>query len=33
MTGVFSLLPDGRPGLLDPLLSGAWLSGGSAEET
>ncbi|WP_251091906.1 NADH-ubiquinone oxidoreductase-F iron-sulfur binding region domain-containing protein [Streptomyces sp. Caat 7-52] len=27
MTGVFSLLPEGRPGLLEPLLSGAWLSG------
>ncbi|MBL1082644.1 Fe-S-binding domain-containing protein [Streptomyces actinomycinicus] len=31
MTGVFSLLPEGRPGLLDPLLSGAWLSGGSED--
>ncbi|MEU6091798.1 NADH-ubiquinone oxidoreductase-F iron-sulfur binding region domain-containing protein [Streptomyces sp. NPDC047085] len=31
MTGVFSLLPDGRPGLLAPLLSGAWLSGGSED--
>jgi NADH:ubiquinone oxidoreductase subunit F (NADH-binding) len=31
MTGVFSLLPEGRPGLLDPLLSGAWLSGGGED--
>ncbi|SOD91290.1 NADH-ubiquinone oxidoreductase-F iron-sulfur binding region domain-containing protein [Streptomyces sp. Ag109_G2-15] len=31
MTGVFSLLPEGRPGLLAPLLSGAWLSGGSED--
>ncbi|MFF5019319.1 NADH-ubiquinone oxidoreductase-F iron-sulfur binding region domain-containing protein [Streptomyces sp. NPDC001165] len=33
MTGVFSLLPDGRPGLLAPLLSGAWLSGGSEDSS
>ncbi|MFJ4582740.1 NADH-ubiquinone oxidoreductase-F iron-sulfur binding region domain-containing protein [Streptomyces echinatus] len=31
MTGVFSLLPEGQPGLLDPLLSGAWLSGGGED--
>ncbi|WP_336111499.1 NADH-ubiquinone oxidoreductase-F iron-sulfur binding region domain-containing protein [Streptomyces sp. PTD9-10] len=31
MTGVFSLLPDGRLGLLAPLLSGAWLSGGGED--
>ncbi|MFJ9817415.1 NADH-ubiquinone oxidoreductase-F iron-sulfur binding region domain-containing protein [Streptomyces sp. NPDC101151] len=31
MTGVISLLPEGRPGLLAPLLSGAWLSGGSED--
>ncbi|MFI8240402.1 NADH-ubiquinone oxidoreductase-F iron-sulfur binding region domain-containing protein [Streptomyces sp. NPDC085866] len=31
MTGVFSLLPDGQPGLLTPLLSGVWLSGGSED--
>ncbi|MFF2205053.1 NADH-ubiquinone oxidoreductase-F iron-sulfur binding region domain-containing protein [Streptomyces sp. NPDC058145] len=31
MTGVFSLLPEGRPGLLDPLLSGAVLPGGSED--
>ncbi|WP_316751435.1 NADH-ubiquinone oxidoreductase-F iron-sulfur binding region domain-containing protein [Streptomyces herbicida] len=31
MTGVFSLLPEGRPGLLAPLQSGARLSGGSED--
>ncbi|MFF7751760.1 NADH-ubiquinone oxidoreductase-F iron-sulfur binding region domain-containing protein [Streptomyces sp. NPDC007971] len=31
MTGVFSLLPEGRPGLLAPLLSGAWPAGGSED--
>ncbi|MFI1368682.1 NADH-ubiquinone oxidoreductase-F iron-sulfur binding region domain-containing protein [Streptomyces griseochromogenes] len=31
MTGVFSLLPEGRPGLLAPLLSGAWPAGGGED--
>ncbi|GAA3047991.1 NADH-ubiquinone oxidoreductase-F iron-sulfur binding region domain-containing protein [Streptomyces glomeratus] len=31
MTGVFSLLPEGRPGLLDPLLSGARMPGGTED--